>query len=191
MGNVHPQDLDLVNAVLRKERAAFDRFFDAYFPRLFRFCRTRMADERACEDVVQESLIKALRGLHNYRGDAALFTWLCQIARNEMANWHQKLGRQEAAEVNLEELESVSPRLLLPDGDGASQDDAGELVQRTLQRLPDNYCQVLELKYFEGLSVSQIAATLATGEIAVQSLLARARRAFRDAFSALQEEVST
>ncbi len=188
---MHQRDLELATAVVGRDRAAFESFFNAYFSRVYRFCRSRMSDAAACEDVVQETMLKAVRNLHTYRGEAALFTWLCQICRNEMSNWQQRTGRKMAVESSIDEdagfraaLESLS----LAEADAAEVATIKKLVQLTLDHLPDRYGRVLEWKYLEGLSVGEIAARMATGETAVQSLLARARRAFRSGFEELRRE---
>ena len=65
-----------------------------------------------------------------------------------------------------------------------------DLVQLTLDYLPDRYGKALEWKYLEGASVKEIAARLGVGRLAAQSILARARSAFRQGFQDLQQEVS-
>jgi RNA polymerase sigma-70 factor (ECF subfamily) len=148
-----------------------------------------VGDEAACEDIVQETLIKALRGLHGFRGDAAFFTWLCQIARSQMNTWYQRNGRHIQNETPLEDDDGGwQDGILLNRTDDAEV--THNLVLRTLAGLPENYRGVLEMKYFDGLSVSQIAGLLATGEVAVQSLLARARKAFRTGFNTLTENAT-
>ena len=71
----------------------------------------------------------------------------------------------------------------------ANQVAVAELVRLTLDYLPDKYGNVLELKYLEGLSVVEIAKRLGMGRLAVQSTLARARKAFRQGFLDLQNEL--
>lgn len=66
------------------------------------------------------------------------------------------------------------------------QKETARLVQVVLDRLPDRYGDALEWKYIEGLSVAEIAVRLGVATKAAESLLARARVAFRDAFSAVQ-----
>lgn len=191
----HQEDIELVRGVLRKDREAFETFFEIYFGRLYRFCRARMSDESAVEDIVQETLIKALRHLEKYRGEAKLFTWLCQICRNEMANWYNKHGRASEPLVSLDDDPSVRAALEsmnLDEGDRSAEVLGLEkLVQLTLDYLPDHYGRALEWKYLEGLSVDEIAGRLNTGPLAVQSLLARARTAFRRGFQDLQQELPT
>ena len=84
-------DLELVDRLLRGERAAFDAFFNEYYPKLYRFVkRRRPHDMAAAEDIAQATLCRALESLRGYRGEAALMTWLCTICRREMsARWEE------------------------------------------------------------------------------------------------------
>jgi RNA polymerase sigma-70 factor (ECF subfamily) len=185
-------DLDLARRLLAGDESAFEEFFAAYFPRVYRFARARLgSDVDAVEDVVQTTLIKALDKLHTYRGEAALFTWLCTFCRREIAAWHQRTGRKR--EVSLEE-DRAETRAVLDSLAALSQDDPGHeldrrelsrLVQATLDHLPDRYGDALEWKYIEGLSVDEIARRLGLGYKAAESLLTRARQAFREGFSLL------
>ena len=85
------EDQQLVQRVLAGEERAFDAFFGEFFPRLYRFALPRLSrDEDLAKDVVQATLIKALRGLAGFRGDSALFTWLCQICRREIVDQLRK-----------------------------------------------------------------------------------------------------
>ena len=93
-------DLALARRLLAGEEPAFDEFFADYFPRLYRFACARLGgDEVGAEDVVQATLIKAIDRLGTYRGEAALFTWLCTLCRREIADWFERVGR--AREVSL------------------------------------------------------------------------------------------
>ncbi|MCZ6618140.1 MAG: RNA polymerase sigma factor [Gammaproteobacteria bacterium] len=185
-------DYLLVQRVLQKDRQAFERFFEVYFARLFRFCSARVTQADACEDIVQETLFKAMTNLSGYRGEASLFTWLCQICRHEISNWYQRSGRKSEVLVSLDDdpgLASALESLQVDFSDEVDRLSTEQLVQLTLDYLPDRYGKALEWKYLEGLSVSEIAARLGTGSIAAQSLLARARRAFRRGFRDVQQEM--
>lgn len=183
----HQEDHQLVQKLINKDSVAFKVFFDTYFPRLYRFCYGRMG-ELGCEDVVQESLIKAVKGLESYRGEASLFTWLCQICRNETVNWYRKNGGERT--VSLDDNDDVRAILETMGAEDANalEDDLSleRIVQLTLDYLPPKYSRVLEMKYLEGLSVTEMSAMLETGELAIQSMLARARKAFRTGYRDLQ-----
>ena len=71
-------DRRLVGRMLSGEEAAFEEFFDGFFPQLFRFALARVdRDADIAEEVVQAALCRVIATLHTYRGEAALFTWLC------------------------------------------------------------------------------------------------------------------
>jgi len=175
------------------EEAAFDQFFEGHFPRLYRFALARMnQDADAAEDVVQVTLCKAVAGLRGYRFESALFTWLCAICRHEIAAYYERQGRRPEPISLVEDSPEVRAALdsLAAAGDGGPESqmqrqDVARLVQVTLDALPSSYGDVLEWKYVHGLPVKEIAARLNLGIKAAESLLTRARAAFRGGFSAM------
>src|SRR5688572_18366720 len=81
--------------MLRGEQRAFDEFFDSYAARIAAFASRRSSlDAAAMEDVVQLTMINAMRSLATFRGGSSLFTWLCQICRNQLIDDRRKAGRQ-------------------------------------------------------------------------------------------------
>jgi len=186
-------DSQLVRQMLAGEERAFTAFFEIYFPRVYRFALPRLGrNEDTAKDVVQATLIKAMRKLGDYRGDAALFTWLCQICRREIAD-HVRSHRRYSDKVVLiedsDEVRAALESIEAPSGDDPlRRADAAELkrlVHAVLDRLPNRYGEALEWKYVEGRSVEEIGDRLGIGQTAAQSLLARARAAFRDGLEAV------
>jgi RNA polymerase sigma-70 factor (ECF subfamily) len=186
-------DSQLVRRMLAGEERAFTAFFEIYFPRVYRFALPRLGrNEDTAKDVVQATLIKAMRKLGDYRGDAALFTWLCQICRREIAD-HVRSHRRYSDKVVLiedsDEVRAALESIEAPSGDDPlRRADAAELkrlVHAVLDRLPNRYGEALEWKYVEGRSVEEIGDRLGIGHTAAQSLLARARAAFRDGLEAV------
>lgn len=187
---MYQDDRDLAKQMTQGRDPAFRRFFARYFPRVYRFCCHRL-DEQAAEEVTQTVLINAIRNIATYRGEASLFTWLCQIARNEVAA-HYRRAAAHANVVPMEDSEEIRAELESLGADPALGPDRAfdhgrsqALVQHVLDHLPGNYGQVLEWKYVEGYSVEEIAGRLETTAIAVQSMLARARGAFRKQYQAM------
>jgi RNA polymerase sigma-70 factor (ECF subfamily) len=194
---VSTNDLALAGRVLAGDEAAFEEFFDRYFPRLFRFALTRLdGHEDDAEEIVQRVLIRGLRYLGTYRGEAALLTWLCTLCRREIAVWRQRTGRLQEVSLSDEGLEMLAAVECLSNVDAGDPEVALQrrelagLVQLTLDHLPGRYGDVLEWKYIQGLSVTEIAERLGLGYKAVESLLTRARTAFREAFSLATDEWS-
>jgi len=183
----HKVDLMLAKQLSGGDDKVFDAFFRDYFPRLYRFAVTRLeSDEDAVKDIVQTTLMNAMRSIATYRGEASMFTWLCQICRNEINAHFRKLARSVPVVPQDDAL--IRPILESLEGDELDKPDSQfegvqmkRLVQEVLDYLPPNYGNALEWKYIEGLSVSEIASKLKLTELAVQSMLARARKAFREA----------
>jgi RNA polymerase sigma-70 factor (ECF subfamily) len=175
--------------MLSGDERAFRSFFEAYFPRVYRFALPRLAgDAEACKEVVQVTLTKAMRNLAKYRGDAALFSWLCQICRHQIVD-HLRAAKRHSDRVVLIE-DSAEMRAAFEAIAAPSQDEPANtygdaetrrLVQSVLDRLPSRYGDILEWKYIEGRSVEEIGERLGVGHTAAQSMLARARTAFREA----------
>jgi RNA polymerase sigma-70 factor (ECF subfamily) len=186
---MYEQDRRLVHGLLGGDETAFNEFFSQYFDRLFRFAVLRMADEDAARDVVQETLCRALRNLRKFRGEAALFTWLCQICRSQLAEHAEQRSRHLRHIVAIDDdpaVQAMLESIAAPDADPAEHLQRGQLlqlVQVVLDRLPARYGDALEWKYVEGVSVEVIAARLDLPRVAAQSLLQRARAAFRSVFT--------
>jgi len=189
-------DHALVNEMLAGRETAFGEFFDMYFPRLFRFALRRVGDGDAAEDVVQATLIAAIRGLRTWRGDAALFTWLCALCRREVIAFNRRTGRGPALRAMDDEpsvrvqLESLASALDSPERQ-LERRDLAALVHLTLDYLPERYGDLLEWKYVDGLTVAEIAARLESTPKSIESMLTRARRAFREGFANLARTRST
>ena len=185
----------LVRRMLGGDEDAFDEFYADYFPRLFRFAVLRLRDPDAAEDIVQTSLIAAVRHLGSWRGEATLFTWLCTICRREVMAWEKRTSRRVTVSLAEDDpglraaLESIGAAAEAPDA-GLARADTGRIVQLVLDHLPPRYSRALEWKYLEDLSVDDIAVRLQCTPKAAESLLTRARDAFRDAFAALQAAAS-
>ena len=182
---------ELVRRMLGGDESAFDEFFADYFPRLFRFAVLRLRDQDAAEDLVQNSLIAAVRNLGSWRGEATLFTWLCTICRREISAWEKRTSRRVTVSLAEDDpglraaLESIGAAAEAPDA-GLARADTSRIVQLVLDHLPPRYSRALEWKYLEDLRVDDIAARLQCTPKAAESLLMRARDAFRDAFAVVQ-----
>ena len=183
-------DLALARRLLAGDAAGFEQFFGDYFPKLYRFALARLEDADAAEEVAQATLVAAVRKLHTYKGDAAMFTWLCAICRREILAWHERTGRRRAAVPLVEDQPDVRAALdalatsLSEDPEHATRrQEISRLVHVTLDHLPGRYGDALEWRYIEDLPVGEIARRLGLGYKATESLLSRARQAFRNGFA--------
>lgn len=182
-------DRAVARRILAGDGTAFQDLFDRFFPRLYRFALARLdGDHDLAGEVVQQTFCKAIERLDSYRGEAALYTWFCQICRNTMADHWRKNPRTGGRVVLLEDLPNVRAILdtmVAPATDQPEMDvwrrEVRRLVQAAVDALPGHYGDVLEWKYVDGMTVKEIAGRLGVGPKAAESLLTRARDAFRTA----------
>jgi RNA polymerase sigma-70 factor (ECF subfamily) len=175
------EDRELVMRMRAGDEAAFEAFADHYIPALYRFAASRLRGRRdLIRDIVQTTICKAIDNLAGYRMEAPLYTWLCSCCRNEIAMYFRLQSNRPAAEVS-EELPAPAsgPEEALLDAESTA------LIHRALDHLPPRYSSALQWKYFDGLSVQQIGQRLDVGVKAAESLLTRARQAFRVAWEQL------
>ena len=167
-------DVALLDAVVRHDPAAVRRLLDDVAPIVYGYLYARVGgDESAAEDLLQETLLEAVRSARSFRGDSALSTWLCAIARRRLARHYERERRTEVGRSGLRLALAPDPDL---EGDAFERQDE---VVRALGRIPPTYRQVLVLKYLDGLAVEEIATEMGRSRVQVQSLLQRARDRLR------------
>jgi RNA polymerase sigma-70 factor (ECF subfamily) len=185
-------DRRIAKRLLAGDESAFNALFESYFPRLYRWALARLdGDVDEARDLVQATFCKAFERIDTYRGEASLYGWMCQIMRNALIDRGRR-RKHEAHYVDVANessaLSALAESLRVPDGEPETEARRTELVtliQVTLDHLPTHYGDVLELKYVDELSVNDIAAKLGMGQKAAESLLTRARVAFREAIVAI------
>ena len=180
-------DLKLTKSIIKGDEQAFNQFFDDYHPRLFRFIMSRIDhDYDLANDMAQDTLCKALDKMADYRGEAALFTWMCQISRSLIHAHYVKQKRREkivAPIADTPEMQSILENISVDDEQQPERmtmnSQLKQILEEVLDHLPTDYGNVLTWKYVDELSVNEIAEKMATTQIAVQSVLARARKSFQ------------
>ena len=163
--------------------------------RLYRVARSVLKNDSDAEDAIQEAYLKAYAKLEEFRGEAALSTWLTRIVPNE-ALMRQRQGRRTAEITKTFEQETQSAQIvrfpgmaqgLDPEKEAASRQVRG-LIERAVDALPVDFRVVFVMRCVEEMSVEDTAAQLAIPESTVKTRLHRARLALR---RALHEELST
>jgi RNA polymerase sigma-70 factor (ECF subfamily) len=140
--------------------------------------RTGLAPKDA-EDGVQEVFLKVQRRISTFRGEAALSTWLYQVALNTLRDHRRKVVRQTRA-VNMSVVSDQSADPTFENqGDApevaASRSERRQLVRDALDRLPAKFREVLILRELQGLAYRDIARILEVKQGTVESRIFRAR----------------
>ena len=191
--NVVHADRAIAKKILQGDENAFRELFDSFFPRLYRFALVRLnGDQEEAREMVQQTFCKAFERLDSYRGEASLYGWMCQICRNTITDMGRRRQREYRRMPLLEEdstIQGILETLAAPAAEEPEntlwRQDMMRLIQATLDNLPGHYGDVLEWKYVDELSVKEIADHLGVGPKAAESLLTRARTAFREAIAAI------
>ncbi len=166
------------DAVLAGDAGAWRRWYDAHFDRLAAYARWRCGGVPAlADDVIQETWLVAVRRLGRFDpAKGTFYDWLCGIASNAARNAIRARCRQKA---RLRPLAAGDDR---PAADVRDVTDRAGRVAAALAALPDHYEAVLRAKYLDRQSVDAIASARGDSLKAVESLLSRARQAFREAY---------
>jgi RNA polymerase sigma-70 factor (ECF subfamily) len=141
------------------------------------FIARRVADPNDAEDLLQETFIKIHRNLNGLHADDRLAAWIYQIARNTIADFYRRNGREfESLDEGAEEDE----RLATGDEEKWTVEQELALCLRPMvENLPDNYRQALWLTEFEGLSQVELAAQLGLSVSGAKSRVQRGRAMLR------------
>jgi RNA polymerase sigma-70 factor, ECF subfamily len=160
-------------------QAAFDAWYEATLPRVFGYVFSRCGRDRdLAEELTQLTFVDAVRSRAAFAGRSDAFTWLCAIARHKLADHYRRLDDEERRHLRLVERVRSSS-----EGDTGADVAEREAISRALERLPALQRAVLVFTALDGLSVREAAALLERSEAATESLLHRARVAFRQAYA--------
>lgn len=176
----YPTESALLTGAAGGDPDAVRALIDSIGPVVYGFVFARVGgDEPAAQDLLQETLIEALRSAPTFRGDASLRTWVCAIARRRLARHYEAERRHAVAESGLALLGGIGGPAA--SAGGRDEVERRDEIVRALGLLPAVHRQVLVMKYLDDLSVSQIADELDRSPVQVQSLLQRARDGLRRA----------
>jgi RNA polymerase sigma-70 factor (ECF subfamily) len=165
----------LRRAVLAGDEAAWRSWYEGEYAGLYAYVLWRCAGLRDhADDVAQETWLTAVRRIRRFDPAQGSFAgWLRGIAGNVLANHFRRHQRRRT--------EPLNGQLPAPDTDRQGREQS-ERIAQALSLLPERYENVLRSKYVDGLSVAEIAAASGESAKAVESLLTRARQAFREAY---------
>ncbi|CAN5856270.1 N/A [soil metagenome] len=180
------------------DRSAIGRFYDAHVDGLYAFVLYRVGrDQTLAEDVVHETFALALARTAEYEpARGSVGSWLTVLSRNVIRDHlrdHKRTDQFQAAweriDATLAQTFAAMAEMPLP-GDVLERAETRDLVHMAVANLPEQYRIVLNRKYVDGESLETLSGELGISIDATKSLLARARRAFRDTFATLSANFS-
>lgn len=167
----------LIHQTRKGNPEAFDKIYDKYLDRIYRFIFFRVSSKEQAEDLSSQVFLKALEYLGEKRKINNLQAFLYQIARNLIIDFYRdkkevvSLDREEAKELQdgqLDISEKVNTKLEI------------EKIKKALTEIRDGYKEVIILYYLEELSIREIAQILEKNKGNVRILIHRALKALRE-----------
>jgi len=167
----------LVRELKRGNTDAVAQVYNTYIDRVYSLIFNQVdRDHEVAQEIVQETFSSAIRSAEGFHGRSSIFTWLCSIANNKVADYYRRKKRETKKRVD------YAPELTQPsdrDQDVSSlaeSAETGEFVRQALSALPLHYKQVLILKYVEEFTVSDISQMMGRSQKSIEGLITRARK---------------
>nr|WP_206958408.1 RNA polymerase sigma factor [Trinickia acidisoli] len=198
MAHVHAGELtdgdgDIVRRIVEGDLSAFELLMRRHNRRLYRLARATLRNDADAEDALQEAYLKAFRALAQFRGDAALATWLSRLVLNECFGKMRREARRQNAMPTLPDCpddEQMSIHMDLthahddcaPDH-AASRTEIRALLERKLDALPVDFRTVFVLRSVEEMSIEETAQSVNIPEATVRSRHFRARQMLRESLA--------
>ena len=180
VNSAEPQAVvELTRRMAAGDEQAYRTFYRAYYERLWRYLLVVAAgDEDAAAEALQSALVRVVRHVRVFPTEPAFWGWLTVLARSALSDQRRKRRRYLAFLDRFTRHSRVEP--FAPETEAADSTLLG-LLERHLAALPTEERQLVEWKYYERRSVSEIAGELQTSEKAIESRLVRLRRKLKEA----------
>ncbi len=173
-------DEEVIQRVQAGETSLYEILMRRYNQRLYRVARSILRNDSEAEDVMQEAYVRAFEHLGDFAGEAKFSTWLTKIAVYEALRRLRRQGRLEGLDSMQESKEHKLAETGVRDPERQAYDrELRQILERSVDLLPDVYRTVFVLRLVEGLSVAETAACLEVGEETVKTRLHRARALLR------------
>lgn len=165
-------------------RAAFEEMVRAYTPQLYQQIRRMVLYHDDANDVLQNTFLKAWLGLDNFRGEAAVSSWLYRIAMNESLTFLSK--QREQLSLDQEDTAAIVRRL---EGDTWFDGDRLEAeLQAAIAQLPDKQRMVFNLRYYDDMKYEEMSELLDTSVGALKASYHFAVQKLKDKLSGFFDE---
>ena len=175
-------DRALVERVQQGDKRAFDLLVRKYQHKLIGLISRYVRSHAECEDIAQESFIRAWRAIHSFRGDSAFYTWLYKIAVNTAKNHLVAMKRRPpSGDIDVDDAEFVTGGERMHDNATPEHElmrqEIEQSVFSTVQALPEELRTAITLREVDGLSYDEIAEAMGCPIGTVRSRIFRAREA--------------
>ncbi len=180
----HDDDSSLARKVQRGDRQAFEVLLSRYERQIFSFIYRFFQDSALCEDLTQETFLRAYRFIGSFRTKEKLSTWLFSIAKNLCIDELRRLQKGSTVDID-----AVDPEALIADDKAgvnplaaAMADQEGEILRRAMEKLPEKYRTCIILFYYNEMSYEDIARVMNISLSNTKILLFRGKKMMLELF---------
>ncbi len=170
----------LITEVLAGKAGSATKFYKTYAGKIRRYLVAKL-DSDEVEELLQDTFLSAFDSLSLYRGDSSVLTWLISIARHEVADFYRKKYVRQVVEKTTPLFENIVSEIMSPEF-VLEKKKIEKRFFETYRGLTQQYQDILSYRYELSMSVKEIASEMDLSFKATESLLYRARLAFREAY---------
>jgi RNA polymerase sigma factor (sigma-70 family) len=183
-------ELKLARRIGAGDRVAFELLMRSHNRRLYRLARATLGNDAEAEDALQEAYLSAYKRIGQFRGDAALLTWLSRLVLNECFGRLRKEARRQnvipmvnANTLAEADIDAMSTNESDPPDKAAARAEMRALIERKLDELPEVFRTVFVMRSVEELSIEETAQCLNISEATVRTRHFRARSLLRESLA--------
>jgi RNA polymerase sigma-70 factor (ECF subfamily) len=174
---------ELIRRVLAGDPAAERELYDAHVDRVFRLAYRMTGDEDLAQEYTQDTFVRAFQRLVDFRGDAALSTWMHSIAVSVVLNGLRKVKRIREREVDLDD----GPELTV--SQVPTEPKLKERLRVAIDALSERYRLVFVMHDIEGFTHEEIGSSLQVAVGTSKAMLFRARARLREQLADVAQEL--
>ena len=165
-------------------RNTFEAVYKTFSKPVYKFIAKKIgSSSNLTEDVFEETMVAAWKGFKTFKHKSTYFTWICRIALNKIANYYRGQIHERSIFVAplLETIANIDDGSLSPE-EQMALDELRVSIRHCLDILPNEKRNLLYLRYWENLTIKQIAKQLGTTERAIEGKIYRAKQVLKKTF---------
>lgn len=158
---------------------ALGALVEAAYPRVRRWTLVHTGDPSEADDLTQDVLIRMIRNLDSFQGDARFGTWLYSVTRNAATDRHRKRKRRARMAEDPDTYAEMTPHAPADPAVSVERQELGSLLRAFFEELPERQREVFDLVELQGLATGEVAELLGIAPVSVRASLFKARRHLR------------
>jgi RNA polymerase sigma-70 factor (ECF subfamily) len=182
-------DGDLVRQALNGRTDARDQLVRRWAARVLAFCHAQVRCRQTAEDLAQESLLRAFRGLATLADPEKFGPWVRGIAQRVCLDWHKSKAARQVTFGSLTAEQNPEDLLVEADGGPEQMADRREQQRRlvaAVEQLPEECREVIMLYYYQDVTYRDLAQQLGTSAATINARLTKARALLRERLAGLR-----